>query len=278
MVTYGQVIGQLESKLESVGEEKEALTYVFQALKKWSKTHLILSLNQEISVEDQHLLQQIARDLLQHYPPQYIIGSTYFCDLLLKVDERVLIPRPETEELVHLILNENPHQTLKVLDIGTGSGAIALALKKARPNWEVYAADISNEALDLARENAELNQLEITFMQSDVYSRIVTSDFDIIVSNPPYISYKDKEEVDLNVLRSEPHLALFAEENGLAIYRRIISGASEFLKDGGKLYFEIGYQQGDDLTLLVRNYLGSKRVRVLKDMFDQNRMVVVDNG
>ena len=195
----------------------------------------------------------------------------------LKVDERVLIPRPETEELVELILTENPEESLNILDIGTGSGAIALALAKNRPDWSVTAADISQAALELASENAKNQNLNIFFKKSDCFAEI-SEKYDIIVSNPPYISREDETEVGLNVLYSEPHLSLFADEDGLAIYRRIAEDAKDYLKDGGKIYLEIGYKQGQSVPELFRKHLPEKRVRTLKDQFGQDRMVVVDYG
>jgi len=195
----------------------------------------------------------------------------------LKVDERVLIPRPETEELVELILTENLKPNLSVLDIGTGSGAIALALAKNRLDWCVTASDISPDALNLASENASLQNLKISFKKSDCFAEIA-GNYDIIVSNPPYISRADESEVGLNVLHSEPHLALFAEEDGLAIYRKIAEDTKNHLREGGKIYLEIGYKQGHSVPALFRKYLPEKRVRTLKDRFGQDRMVVVDDG
>ncbi len=195
----------------------------------------------------------------------------------LKVDERVLVPRPETEELVELILAENPETNLSVLDIGTGSGAIALALAKNRPDWSVTAADISQNALDVASENSKNQNLQLFLKKSDCFTEI-SEKYDIIVSNPPYISREDASEVGLNVLYSEPHLALFADEDGLAIYRRIAEDVKDYLKDGGKIYLEIGYKQGQSVPELFRKQLPEKRVRTLKDQFSQDRMVVVDDG
>lgn len=274
-MTYANLIAQLEERLEQLGEEREGLVYVFQALKGWTKTDLVLHLRQAVTAADEALFHRIFEQLSQQIPPQYITGKAYFGELELAVDDRVLIPRPETEELVDLILRENSGADLRVLDIGTGSGAIALSLKKARPEWEVTASDISSDALSLARENAQANQLEVTFVQSDVFSAI-EGEFDIIVSNPPYISYDDKDEVGGNVLASEPHLALFADEDGYAIYRQIIEQASSYLTTKGKLYFEIGYKQGNGLTSLINKAFPEARVRVLKDMFGKDRMVVLD--
>ncbi|MFR9451590.1 peptide chain release factor N(5)-glutamine methyltransferase, partial [Streptococcus pneumoniae] len=157
------------------------------------------------------------------------------------------------------------------------SGAIALALAKNRPDWSVTAADVSQEALDLASENAKNQNLQIFFKKSDCFTEI-SEKYDIIVSNPPYISREDESEVGLNVLYSEPHLALFADEDGLAIYRRIAEDAKDYLKDGGKIYLEIGYKQGQSVPELFRKHLPEKKVRTLKDQFGQDRMVVVDDG
>ena len=219
-------------------------------MKHWDLTQFVLHLRQEVSEEDEKLLSSIFNQLKAHKPAQYILGFEDFHGLRFQVDERVLIPRPETEELVELILAENPKTELKVLDIGTGSGAIAVSLKESCPLWQVTASDLSVDALELARENAKLNQVDISFIQSDVFE-VISDSFDIIVSNPPYISENDKNEVGLNVLDSEPKMALFADEDGLAIYRQIIERAAKHLSPQGKLYFEIGYKQGSDLKKLL---------------------------
>lgn len=222
-------------------------------------------------------LAHIFTQLTAHKPAQYILGYEEFHGLRFQVDERVLIPRPETEELVDLILAENPNTELKVLDIGTGSGAIAVSLKKSRPMWQVTASDLSADALVLAKDNAKLNRVDISFVLADVFEN-VSGCFDIIVSNPPYISENDKDEVGLNVLTSEPKMALFADEDGLAIYRQILEDADKYLNSQGKLYFEIGYKQGEDLRKLLSLHFPDKHVRILKDQFGQDRMVVMDDG
>ena len=276
-MNYATLIRTYEDKLEQVGEDRENLAYVFRELKEWSSLDFLLHQNQEVSSDDSLLLEKIFMDLSQHLSPQYLIGRAYFRDLQLSVDQRVLIPRPETEELVDLILAENPDTPLSALDIGTGSGAIAISLKKERPAWQLTASDISSDALSLAQDNASHYQLDITFIVSDVFSQL-SGTFDMIVSNPPYIAYEDKDEVGLNVYQSEPHLALFAAEDGYAIYRRIIEEASNYLSEKGKLYFEIGYKQGEGIKALVNTHFPQKRVRVLKDVFGKERMVVVDHG
>ena len=272
-----QYLAELEQELVVAGEEAESLSFVYRALNELSFTDFVLKLQAEVNQEDRDQLKAIHEQLLAHKPAQYIIGSSDFHGLTLKVDERVLIPRPETEELVELILSENLEGSLSVLDIGTGSGAIALALASSRPDWQITASDLSGDALALAAENAQSCGLNPTFVQSDCFEAISGS-FDIIVSNPPYISEADKNEVGLNVLTSEPHLALFAEEDGYAVYRKIAEQAGDYLTEKGKIYLEIGYKQGDGVKELLEKNFPQKRIRVLKDQFGKDRMVAVDNG
>ena len=272
-----QMFKVFEEKLIAQGEEAESLSFVYRSLKNLSFTDFVFALQQEATEEEKEFVEEIYKKLAAHIPAQYIIGHAEFFEIQLKVDERVLIPRPETEELVELILAENLKDNLKVLDIGTGSGAIALASAKNRPDWSVTATDISQDALDLATENAKRQDLNLSFIKSDCFSEI-SAKYDIIVSNPPYISRKDQEEVGLNVLHSEPHLALFADEDGLAIYRKIAEESKDYLSDGGKIYLEIGYKQGQSVPALFMENLPKKRVRTLKDQFGQDRMVVIDDG
>ena len=272
-----QLFKDFEEKLIAQGEEAESLSFVYRSLKNLSFTDFVFALQQELTEEEKQFVEEIYKKLVAHIPAQYIMGHAEFFGMQLKVDERVLIPRPETEELVEIILAENSDGNLKVLDIGTGSGAIALALAKNRPDWSVTAADISQDALELATENANAQNLNLSFIKSDCFSEI-SSKYDIIVSNPPYISRADEVEVGLNVLHSEPHLALFADEDGLAIYRRIAEESKDYLNDGGKIYLEIGYKQGQSVPALFMENLPEKRVRTLKDQFGQDRMVVIDDG
>ena len=272
-----QLFSDFEEELIRQGEEAESLSFVYRSVKNLSFTNFVFALQQEVTAEEKEFVKEIYLQLAAHKPAQYIIGYADFFGMQLTVDERVLIPRPETEELVELILAENPETNLSVLDIGTGSGAIALALAKNRSDWSVTAVDISQDALNLATENAKVQNIQIFLKKSDCFTEI-SEKYDIIVSNPPYISREDESEIGLNVLHSEPHLALFADEDGLAIYRRIAEDVKEYLKDGGKIYLEIGYKQGQSVSDLFRKHLPEKKVRTLKDQFGQDRMVVVDDG
>lgn len=273
----GSLLAQYEKELIAVGEEAESLSFAYRALKNWTFTDFVLALQKEVEVEDQALLLSIFEQLKHHTPAQYIIGSSEFCGRAFTVDERALIPRPETEELVALILEENDGEALRVLDIGTGSGAIAISIALASPNWQVQASDVSEEALALAQENAQQLEAVVDFKTSDVLDQIA-GPYDLIVSNPPYISRDDLEEVGANVLASEPHLALFADRDGYAIYEKIARQAPRVLTPEGKIYLEIGYKQGSKVRELFQEAFPNKQVRVLKDQFGQDRMVVVDNG
>ncbi|MGT2711650.1 peptide chain release factor N(5)-glutamine methyltransferase [Streptococcus oriscaviae] len=276
-MNYAQLFAEYEERLEMLGEEAEALSFTFRGLKGLNLTDFLLTLRKEVTKEDQDLIATIFQNLSQHIPAQYIIGHTLFHGLKLEVNPHVLIPRPETEELVELILKENKDAHLRVLDIGTGSGAIALALAQARPDWQLTALDISPEALAVAKRNAQANHLTVNFQESDVLEQVMGT-YDIIVSNPPYISKKDTNEVGLNVLHSEPHLALFAAEDGLAIYRKIAEQAGDYLTPGGKIYLEIGYKQGQAVSELFQQQFPEKRVRIIQDAFSKDRKAVVDDA
>lgn len=276
-MNYAQLFAEYEERLEMLGEEAEALSFTFRGLKGLNLTDFLLTLRKEVTKEDQDLIATIFQNLSQHIPAQYIIGHTLFHGLKLEVNPHVLIPRPETEELVELILKENKDTHLRVLDIGTGSGAIVLALAQARPDWQLTALDISPEALAVAKRNAQANHLTVNFQESDVLEQVMGT-YDIIVSNPPYISKKDMNEVGLNVLHSEPHLALFAAEDGLAIYRKIAEQAGDYLTPRGKIYLEIGYKQGQAVSELFQQQFPEKRVRIIQDAFSKDRKVVIDDA
>ena len=165
-----QLFSDFEEELIRQGEEAESLSFVYRSLKKLSFTDFVFALQQEVTEEEKQFVEEIYQQLGAHKPAQYMIGQADFFGMQLKVDERVLIPRPETEELVELILTENPEENLNVLDIGAGSGAIALALAKNRPDWSVTAVDISQDALDLAIDNARNQNINIFFKKSDCFA------------------------------------------------------------------------------------------------------------
>ena len=255
-------------------EEPFELEFVWRNLHELNKLSWLNLMREKITDQELNLLTELSERLIKNEPPQYIVGWAEFYELKFKVDERVLIPRPETEELVEMILTENNNDSLKILDIGTGSGAIAISLAKARQNWSVKASDISQNALELAAENAKMNHVNLEFIQSDVMDEL-TDRFDIIVSNPPYIAFDETYEMDDSVIKYEPDLALFAKNQGLAIYQKIADQAVNHLTDDGKIYLEIGYKQGKAVQAIFQEKFTDRLVSIHQDIFGKDRMISV---
>ncbi|WP_374285299.1 peptide chain release factor N(5)-glutamine methyltransferase [Lactococcus sp.] len=265
------VVKQLSSELTEPFE----LEFVWRNTRNLSKLDWLNLMREEISAEDLSELTAICEQLKEHVPPQYLVGWAEFCDLKFKVNENVLIPRQETEELVRLILENTSAEKLNILDVGTGSGAIAISLAHARPNWSVTASDLSEDALAVASENAKANQVKIECILSDVLSALTGRKFDLIVSNPPYIDWADQDEVDVSVMTYEPKSALFAENQGLAIYERLAKEAPQALTENGQIYLEIGYKQGQAVKSLFEHAFPDKEVMLHQDFFGKDRMVSV---
>ncbi|CCF26998.1 peptide chain release factor N(5)-glutamine methyltransferase [Leuconostoc citreum] len=220
--------------------------------------------------------------LIQQQPPQYILGHAPFYGREFIVDERVLIPRPETEQLVAWILADasgTTGESVSVLDIGTGSGAIIETLMLENPRVRGFAADISSDALTVAALNAQqLSIKQLRFVESDVFSGLADLRFDLIVSNPPYIASSDEDEMDASVLTYEPHDALFADNQGLAIYQKIAEGLAAHLTPQGRAYFEIGYKQGQQVVDIMQKALPKATVTLKQDFAGLDRMVRVVKG
>ena len=231
----------------------------------------------DLSNSENDLLENALQRMKRFEPIQYILGSTQFCNHSFKVAPGVLIPRPETQELVELIIQENTLSSPSILDIGTGSGCIAISLSLALPKAKVYAWDISNDALAIAKNNNIDLNANVEFENRDVLGNI---DYDhlplfvIILSNPPYIALSEKVEMEQHVLDWEPDLALFVEDNDpLLFYRRIAEHAQKILRKGGKLYYEINRAFGVE-TIHMLQQLGYRECRVLKDFYGNDRMVI----
>jgi len=219
---------------------------------------------------------EVAIDRLKTYEPiQYILGNTEFYGLNFKVNPSALIPRPETEELVAWIINEHEGKDeISILDIGTGSGCIAISLAKHLPNAKVFALDVSSEALSLAMDNALANDVDVVFIEADVHDwNFDDLQFDVIVSNPPYVRELEKEKMSTNVLDYEPHLALFVKnDDALLFYRKIAEVANDVLKPKGQVYFEINENLGSETSLLMSES-GYNNVELKKDVFEKDRMI-----
>jgi len=241
----------------------------------YSTTELILNKNTKISDKQRLQLEKILAALKNHTPVQYVLGETEFYGLPFKVNKDVLIPRPETEELVEWIQTScSPAKNYKILDIGTGSGCIAIALKSIFPTNEVSAFDISEDALEIARVNAELNNCDVDFRKVDILQpQYMDEKWDIIVSNPPYIPETEKPEILPNVLEFEPHTALFVPNNRpLLFYETIAAFALQRLDKGGMLFFEIHRDFGQQTVEHLLS-CGFKDVLLRKDLSGNDRMV-----
>ncbi|MFK5878794.1 MAG: peptide chain release factor N(5)-glutamine methyltransferase [Flavobacteriaceae bacterium] len=299
------------TSLNSIYPKEEIESFYFlliEHLLKLKRIDIALEPQKKLSAMEERFLLYGLEKLQQEIPIQYITGITEFFGLPFKVDESVLIPRSETEELVSWIINNsqltNNQQptTINILDIGTGSGCIAIALAKNLPHAKVFALDISQEALNIAKQNATLNKIDVQFIQQDILTtnffpnvfasatkqsainNEVTSSqtpakdelkFDIIVSNPPYVRILEKQEIKKNVLDNEPHLALFVDDNNpLLFYDKIADFAKENLKPNGQLFFEINQYLGKETVALLKNK-GFKNIELRKDIFGNDRMVRV---
>lgn len=281
-MTFKEIKSSFRTVLSPFFDEQEVDSFFYLVLEKLhqlKRIDLALQPDLKVSAVELERWNLVLAQLKTQQPIQYILGQTFFCDLLFKVNEHTLIPRPETEELVYWILdeinNQNKFNSI-IVDIGTGTGCIPISLKKNLPESNVFAIDISKEALKIAQENAKMNEVEVHFMQKNI---LETSDlqhqFDIIISNPPYVRQLEKEEMNTNVLAFEPHLALFvSDEDPLIFYRKIAELAIKHLKPGGMLFFEINQYLGKETVELLLN-LGFKSIELRKDMYGNDRMVKV---
>jgi release factor glutamine methyltransferase len=271
---------QFIDALTSLYGEDEAESFFYLILEENQQLKRIdLALNPDLFFSEGQIAvwNSILEQLKLEIPVQYLLGKTSFYGLDFEVNENVLIPRPETEELVDwIVLSEKSKvksQKIKILDIGTGSGCIAISLAKNLPNAQVFALDVSEKALAVAKKNASLNDVNVTFLhQSILETEDLEQEFNIIVSNPPYVRNLEKQEIKKNVLDNEPHLALFVEDNdALIFYRKISELAQKNLSNSGQLYFEINQYLGKEMIDLLEG-MGFKDVELRKDIYGNDRM------
>jgi release factor glutamine methyltransferase len=266
------------SALYDKNEAKEIYSIVIEHLFGIKKSEWRSKKDGHLSPMEETSILQVLDELSTGKPLQYVLGETMFYGARIKVNPDVLIPRPETEELVAWVISEvinNSQEALSILDIGTGSGCIPIALKMNLPDSDIHAIDISHHALETAMRNAVLNKAQINFMHGDILDPAfkLSHKFDVIVSNPPYIKASEKNEMHRNVLDHEPHLALFVEDdNALIFYERIAEFAQSHLKPGGMLFFEINEALAEDVATMLKEK-SFKEIEVRKDMQGKDRMV-----
>jgi release factor glutamine methyltransferase len=265
-------------KLTPIYDVIEAESFFYIALeefKGWRRVDLAMNPDADLDTAEAEKWNAVLAQLEQQKPIQYIFNKAHFYGLEFFVNENTLIPRPETEELVEWIINENKLAgKINILDIGTGSGCIAISLAKNLPDAKVYAIDVSEGALAVAKKNAAHNKANVIFWQKNILeTESLSETFDIIVSNPPYVRNLEKEEIKKNVLEFEPHLALFVEDlDPLLFYRKIALLAKGNFPANGKLYFEINQYLGNETAEMLEQ-MGYKQVTLKKDIYGNDRMI-----
>ena len=261
--------------LRRQGKEESLARFLLMYMLDESPQLFSNSFSEQLSQENEEkYFSLIEKHIREDVPLSHLVGFEYFYDRKFKVTKDVLSPRMETEELIYRVVEyvkSTKKNNLKILDLCTGSGIIAITLKKELSQFsiDVVASDISEEAIKVAKENAQVHEATIKFIQSDIFDNIADK-FDIIVSNPPYIDRKDEVTMQDNVLKYDPHLALFAEEEGMYFYRKIIEQANDYLNENGVMFFEIGYDQKDKIIKLAD--MNGYSVEVYKDINGRDRM------
>ena len=242
-----------------------------------SNSDILLNKSITWSHKDKAKLRRHLTKINKGEPIQYVIKKEFFYNYILKITEDVLIPRPETEELVSNIINiEKLNKKLKILEIGTGSGCIAITLKKNLIKPSVTSLDISKKAIEIAKENASLLKIDINFVCKDFFHFSTKEKFDIIVSNPPYIPLKDKKFVDSVVYKNEPHKALFVEDDPLIFYKKILSFSTNYLNKNGRVYFEINDIYKDDMKKYLDLFYSNIKYEFVKDMQNKYRFLFLN--
>lgn len=275
-LTYYEVLDRASSFLSELNHSSFVAEWLMRERLDWSKTELVMQYRNVMPVSELKQFERDFEEFLKGLPMQQIIGHEWFYNRKFKVTEDTLIPRPETEEWLEQVLTDLPQEPLSIVDIGTGTGIIGLTVKLERPADDVTITDISKEALDVAKENAQVLGAEVTAELGDLFEPLVGKKFDVIISNPPYISEAEINVMDQSVLDYEPKSALFADEDGLAIYKRMAESIEKYLKPNGRIYLEIGYQQGDSVSRLFKNAFPDAKVTVWQDFNQLDRVVAVE--
>lgn len=275
MKQYKTVLKEAEASLSVSGQEIRVASIIMEDVFGMNFTKLMLDGDKEMPAADYDKFISIIKRVCSNEPYQYVVGQAYFYESYFKVTRATLIPRNETEELVDFVLNNEPDDGLTVVDIGTGTGAIGLTLAKHWQKNNVIVTDLSEETLDVAKENGAELGVTAAYLQGDLFEPLVAKGIkaDIIISNPPYISEDEKHLMTQSVLEYEPGSALFAADDGLALYKTMIRTLSDVLKPGGRVYFEIGFKQAAALTTYINSIYPEASVAVIKDMNQNDRIL-----
>ena len=239
----------------------------------WDDTHLLLHQREVMTAEDWRWFQRAVERLQRHEPAQCIVGEAPFYGRTFIVNRDVLIPEPETADLVEWVLNEQDDRPRRVLDLGTGSGVIGITLALERPHWQVTLSDVSPAALQVAKANAQRFAAPLELVQSDLFNALTDRQFDLIVTNPPYIDRGDQDLMDAAVIKYEPDLALYADEHGLGFYHRLFSQVANYLAPGGDLYGETGFDQEERIQALFHRLNPKAKIMPRHDVANKMRMI-----
>lgn len=276
--TYFELLNWGKSYLKESDIDEDVARWLMQERFNLSKTDLIIKRQDVMPEKERKQYLQDLKKAKKHYPPQYIVGREWFYDRSFKVTESTLIPRPETEEWFDRYIKDLPEKSLTVVDVGTGSGVLGITHKLMRPQDTVILTDISPGALSVAKENAEILGADVTFLEGDTLGPIIEKNIsvDLLLSNPPYISEDEWEEMDQSVRLHEPKLALFAQNDGLAIYERLLNQASIVLSHNSTLLVEIGYKQSNAIKKIIRQYYPQAVVETWTDVNGLDRVIKVN--
>ena len=272
MQKLGDIILFFKNELAGISNSREIFNWAYITINNlfgYDRANFIINQNQKISLHQRKKIKRIVSQLKKNKPIQYILEECVFFDLKFKVNSSVLIPRPETEELVKWILKD---EFKSIIDIGTGSGCIAISIAKNK-NVNVHAIDISNTSIKLAKKNADFHGVSINFLNIDILTENISNKVDIVVSNPPYVLKKEKKHMNKNVIDYEPEIAIFVDDNNPFIFYKIIAKkAKKILNRNGKIYFEINENYSEEVMKILKDY-GYVNIKLKKDINDRDRMI-----
>ena len=272
MQKLGDIILFFKNELADISNSREIFNWAYITINNlfgYDRANCIINQNQKISLHQRKKIKRIVSQLKKNKPIQYILEECVFFDLKFKINSSVLIPRPETEELVKWILKD---EFKSMVDIGTGSGCIAISIAKNK-NVNVHAIDISNTSIKLAKKNADFHGVSINFLNIDILTENISNKVDIVVSNPPYVLKKEKKHMNKNVIDYEPEIAIFVDDNNPFVFYKIIAKkAKKILNRNGKIYFEINENYSEEVMKILKDY-GYVNIKLKKDINDRNRMI-----